>query len=120
MSWLWLTQGVPNVTWVKKAVQLRSRDQWIATWRSSLATKSLCNNYRMFKLDYGLESYIVKLQKTSRILLLTDLRTLTNKLLVNVGRYHGISKEDRICSKCDAGVVGDECMFSLTVPIVTL
>ena len=61
----------------------------------------------MFKINYGLESYIVKLQKTSRILL-TKLRTLNNKLPLNVGRYHGISREDRICSKCDAGVVGDE------------
>ena len=40
MSWLWLSQQVPNVTWVKKAVQLRLRDQWIATWRSDLATES--------------------------------------------------------------------------------
>ena len=107
MSWLWLTQDVINVTWVKKAVQLRLRDQWIANWRSNLATKSLCNNYRMFKLDYGMECYIEKLQKTSRIYV-TKLRTLNNKLPVNVGRYHGVSREDRLCSKCDAGVVGDE------------
>ena len=26
MSWLWLSQEVANVTWLKKAVQLRLRD----------------------------------------------------------------------------------------------
>lgn len=59
----------------------------------------------MFKLDYGMESYIVKLQKTNGILL-TKLRTLNNKLPVSVGRHHGVSREERLCNKCDAGGVG--------------
>ena len=48
-----------------------------------------------------------KLLKTSRILL-TKLRTLNNKLPINVGRHHEVRREDRLWSKCDAGVVGDE------------
>lgn len=107
MSWLWLTQTVPNVNWVKKAVQLRLRDQWIATWRSNLLAKSLCDNYRVIKVDYGMECYLVKLQKNMRIVL-ARLRTLNNKLPVNVGRYNGISRQNRLCNKCDVGAVGDE------------
>ncbi len=107
MSWLWLSQEVPKVALAKKAVQLRMRDQWIASWRSNLATKSICNTYRMFKLDYGMECYIVKLQKTSRILF-TKLRTLINTLPVDVDRYHNVSRGHRLCSKCDVDVVGDE------------
>ncbi len=103
MSWLWLSQSVPNVIWVNEAVELRLRDQWITTWRSNIETKSLCSNYRIIKMNYGMEEYTVKMQKTSRILL-TKLRTLNNKLPVNVGRYTGVTREDRICSKCDADV----------------
>ncbi len=40
MSWLWITQNVPNVMWGKKAVELRLKDQWITTWRSNIETKS--------------------------------------------------------------------------------
>lgn len=49
MSWLWLLQDVPNVTWVKKAVELIIRDQWVATWQSNLVTKILCIDYKIFK-----------------------------------------------------------------------
>lgn len=107
MSWLWLTQTVPNVIWVKKAVELRLKDQWITTWRSNIETKSLCSNYRIIKLNYGMEDYILKMQKSNRILL-TKLRTLNNGFPVNVGRYTGVPREDRICSKCDANAIGDE------------
>ncbi len=58
-------------------------------------------------MNYGTEEYIVKMQKTSRILL-PKIKTLNNKLPVNVGRYTGVTRENRICSKCDADVVGDE------------
>ncbi len=67
VSWLWITQSVPNVMWVKKAIELRLKDQWITTWRSNIETKSLCSNYRIFKTNYGMEDYIVKMQKSDRI-----------------------------------------------------
>ncbi len=54
-----------------------------------------------------MEDYIVKMQKSNHILL-TKLRTLNNRLPVNVGRYTGVFREDRTCSKCDANTVGDE------------
>ena len=54
----------------------------------------------MFKSNYGMEWYIVKLQKPSRILI-TKLRTLNNRLPVNVGRYQGVNREDRLCTKYD-------------------
>ncbi len=92
MSWLWLSQSVPNVIWVKKAAELRLRDWWITAWRSNIETKSLCSNYRIIKINYGMEDYIVKMQKTRRILL-TKLRTLNNKLPFNVGRYTGATRE---------------------------
>lgn len=54
-----------------------------------------------------MEECMVKMQKTNRILL-TKLRTLNNKLPVNVGRHTGVTREDRIYSKSDADVVVDE------------
>ena len=54
-----------------------------------------------------MDCFIVKLQKASR-LLITKLKTLNNKLPVNVGRHQGVSREDRLCSRCVVGVVGDE------------
>ncbi len=58
-------------------------------------------------MNYGMEEYIVKMQKTKRILL-TKLRTLNNKLPFNVGRYTGATREGWISNKCNADAVGDE------------
>ncbi len=107
MSGMWLLQDVPNSRWVKKAVEQRLKDQWLVTWHHNLETKSLSSNYRVFKTDFGREQYLEKLTKGDR-LLVTKFRTCNNRLPVNVGRYQGVSREDRVCNKCNVEVVGDE------------
>ena len=39
---------------------------------------------------------------------MTRLRACNNKLPVVTGRYQEVVRENRICNKCDAGVLGDE------------
>ena len=107
MSGMWLLQEVPNTIWVKKAVEQRLKDQWIATWLNNLETKAICCNYKIVKMDYGVESYLTKMSKTDRITI-SKFRVCNNRLPVNVGRYEGINREDRVCTKCNAGAVGDE------------
>ncbi len=106
MSGIWLSQTVPNLMWFKRAVERRLKDQWITVWYQNLSIKSLCSNYRLFKCVYGLE-YLLKMAKSSRIVI-SRFRTSNNKLPVNVGRYTGVSREERICNKCNANVIVDE------------
>ncbi len=61
----------------------------------------------MFKVDFGMEQYLKKLTKGDRILA-AKFRTCNNRLPVNVGKYQGVRREDRVCNKCGVGVVGDE------------
>ncbi len=61
----------------------------------------------MFKIEFGMEQYLKKLTKGDRILV-AKFRTCNNRLPVNVGRYQGVNREDRVCNKCGVGVVGDE------------
>ncbi len=107
MSGVWDSQIVVNSTWFKKAVEIRLKDQWIASWNANLVSKSICSSYKMYKSIYCLEEYLVKLSKANRILL-TKLRASNNKLPITVGRYNNIRREDRVCEKCNAGVIGDE------------
>ncbi len=90
MSGMWLLQEVPNSRWVKKPVEQKLKDQWLVTWHHNSETKSLCSNYRMFKIDFGMEQYLKKLTKGDRILV-AKFRTYNNRLPVNVGRYQGVS-----------------------------
>ncbi len=107
MSGMWLLQEVPNSRWVKKAVEQKLKYQWFVTWHHNLETKSLCSNYRMFKIHSGMEQYLKKLTKGD-IILVAKFRTCNNRLPVNVGRYHDVSRENRVSNKCGVGVVGVE------------
>ncbi len=83
------------------------KDLWLVTWHHNLEIKLLCSNYRMLKIDFGMEQNLKKLTKGDRILV-TKFRTCNNRLPVNVGRYQGVSREDRVCNKCGLGILGDE------------
>ncbi len=107
MSGIWLSQNVPNVMWFKGAVERRLKDQWITLWYHNLSTESLCSNYRVFKCVYGLEEYLLKMSKSSRILI-TRLIISNTKLPIIVGRYTVVNREDRVCNKCKVNVIGDE------------
>ncbi len=76
-------------------------------WYQNLSTKSLCSNYRAIKCAFDIEEYLLKMPKSSRIVI-RGFRTSNNKLPVNVGRYTGVSREERICNKCNVNVMGDE------------
>ena len=107
MSWVWDSQTIVNPAWFKKAVEVRLKDQWITSWNSNLVSKSICCGYRIYKNIYCLEEYLVKLSKVNRIAL-TKLRASNNKLPITVGRFANIRREERVCEKCNAGVLGDE------------
>lgn len=107
MSGFLLYQQVDNPEWLKKAVERKLKDHWIATWHSEILTKGVCRSYNMYKQLYVLEDYLLKLAKNIRIPL-TKLRANNTRLPVVTGRYQNVNREERLCSKCLSNVVGDE------------
>ncbi len=107
MAGVWMTQTVTNITWFRKAVEQKLRDIWITTWYSNLTNKGICCTYKLYKEIYGMEEYLVKLNKCNRIYI-TKLRTGNNQLPVITGRHRQISREERYCTKCNERQIGDE------------
>ena len=71
--------------------------------------------YKEFKLSFGTEPYLViLLSKLSKYL--CKFRTRNHNLPIEKLCYIGIPKEERKCSLCDAGMVGDECHYLLQCP----
>ena len=93
MSGAWLTQSVNNPNSFKKAIEIRLKDQWITTWNTNLIMKNICNSYRMYKVVYVMEEYLVKLSMKNRIML-SKLRACNNKLPIIEGRYRNISRAE--------------------------
>ncbi len=82
-------------------------DQWISAWYHNVSTNAIYNNYDTFKGVYEQEPYLTKLTKNSRILL-TRFRTCNNRLPVNIGRYAGVNREERVCTLCNDNVIAHE------------
>ena len=115
MSATWLYQHVNNPAWLKKGVERTLKDQWIQTWSSNILTKGICSSYNEFKSLYDMEDYLLKLNKNVRVPL-TKLRANNNRLPIVTGRYQNISREERVCTKCNLNVIGNEYHIMLVCP----
>ena len=91
----------------KRIVKQRLRDQFIQSWKNDIATKGICCNYRMYKTDFVFENYLISLPQSLQKSLL-KLRVCNNRLPVNFSRYHGIPREQRVCSLCNENEIGDD------------
>ncbi len=107
MSGVWLSQNIINPTWFRLAIEQQLKDQWITKWNANITNKAICSSYRTYKFVYSVEEYLVKLEKQERIMI-CKLRASNNRLPVITGRHRNIDREDRICTKCNENMVGDE------------
>ena len=69
MAGVWMSQTVNNPKWFKKAVEQKLRDIWITKWYGNVTARAICSTYKLYKEVYGIEEYLVKLNKNNRICL---------------------------------------------------
>ena len=99
----------------KAFVKQGFKDIFIQEWHSHLNNDQVYTNYRMFKTSFLQEPYI-KLLPTNCAIQMLRFRTTNNPLPVNVLRYEGIPRHDRLCNKCNLNDVGDEYHYILICP----
>jgi len=98
-------QGV-SLCWFKSAVKLRLQDQFKQKWFENIDNSESCINYRLFKCDWGLETYL-KILPVHVAILMFKFRSGNCNLPVVKLRFEGINREERVCSLCKEDV-GDE------------
>lgn len=98
---------------LSKLLKNKYLHEWYST-KESLAIGKL-DTYTRIKNSFGFEKYLSSLHFTHRKDL-TRLRISSHRLNIETGRYAGIERSDRICSKCSMGVLGDEIHFMLECP----
>ena len=106
MSDLWLNSHF-NPEWFKSAIALRLRDQYIQSWSNDVNNSNLCANYKLFKTSFKLESYLLKLHVSERVIL-TKFRTSNLLIPVNSMRFSGVDRAERRCDVCELNEIGDE------------
>ncbi|XP_056020221.1 uncharacterized protein LOC130054426 [Ostrea edulis] len=97
----------------KKIVKKLLCDKYTETWynnRNKLIDGKLCTYFKL-KEHFGFENYLNKIKNFDIRRSICKLRISAHKLMIEVGRYSGITRNERICSKCNSGLLGDEIHF---------
>ena len=82
-------------------------------WKKNLIKVSegkLCT-YVKFKTNFGFEKYLSVIKNFQQRQQLTRFRISSHKLSIETGRYKGIPRHDRICTRCNENSVEDEVHF---------
>ena len=84
-------------------------------WNSDVQDSSHCRNYRLFKTNLRMETYLLKLSPTHAVDL-CRFRCQNHRLPITQGRYDGIEKAERKCTLCKQNAIGDEFHYVLECP----
>jgi hypothetical protein len=113
-SEFWVNQNVPgSCEWFKSILKLRLSDQFKQKWAQEVSQSGKCFNYRIFKVDFGFEDYLLQLSPCLRKCL-TRFRCRNHRLPVESAR--NIDRLYRTCTLCELHETGDEFHYILKCP----
>ncbi|MEW8546895.1 MAG: reverse transcriptase family protein [Candidatus Thiodiazotropha sp.] len=108
---IWMTHNIVSKKWFQASFKLKLQDQFLQNWNSLVNIKSSGINYRIFKTEFELNKYFLKLTN-SQCRILTAFRTGNHRLPIEIGRWNATPLRERICHLCKLDV-GDEFHYLL-------
>ena len=114
LSYIWFNQTLRNFNekWLNLTIKQILSDQTQQAITSEMNNSSKASCYRLFKTSLKFEKYLDILNDKERNIF-CKFRTTNHKLIIEVGRWGGVNKENRICTLCNHGLVGDEFHYLL-------
>ena len=94
-------------SFIKATVKRRLTDIGYQDWHSTVMDSSHCYNYRIFKKELNLDTYLVNLDAKNRTCL-SRFRCGNHSLPIVTGRYTRVEHSERKCPLCKSGDIGDE------------
>ena len=106
MPFIW-KNPVYSINQFKSLIKQRLKDQYLQSWRSNIDQSGVCCNYRMYKINYTLEKYLLILPYSLRLPML-KFRLSNHKLPIHQDRLSAIPRQERKCTLCELNEIGDE------------
>ena len=103
---IWDNHPLLNKIWLVKTIKQRLSDLFINEWRTECDEKSSCTFYRIFKTNFGFETYLTSILFKHRKYLI-KYRTRNHKLPIEIGRWKKTPRELSLCHLCRKEI-GDE------------
>ena len=103
LNYLWNQQQPVHSVQLKFIVKQNLTDQYIQNWFSQIENSSRGEFYGIFKNEFNLEKYLLKLLPHERNMI-TKFRCNNIKLPIETGRWPNTPREERICHLCNVGL----------------
>ena len=110
-----IPEDIEGIKAIVKHVHIALKQEYISKWETQVTNSPKCSTlYKHIKTSFISEHYLTKLPYNLRMSL-SRIRTSNHKLPIETGRYsrNYVPREDRVCTKCDSGQLGDEYHFLL-------
>jgi len=89
------------------------RDIFVQEWKGTIQSMSKLQQYCLFKSEFVCEKYLLKIQKNDLLKQFARFRLSSHHLEIEVGRFQGIDRDQRLCRCCNMNVVESEYHFLL-------
>ena len=86
-------------------------------WQREILGKPKLRTYITFKNLFKEKEYLSKIMSRKARSLISQIRLGILPLEIEVGRFRGVSPEDRLCQNCNMGVVESEVHFICECPL---
>lgn len=100
---------------IKAMVKCKTMDIEKHRWVSQVEESGHCLNYRLFKENLNIETYLTCLNDKDRISL-CRFRCSNHNLPIMEGRYNGVDRNSRVCTLCNLNDLGDEFHYIMKCP----
>ena len=107
-----------SIDWFKLKVKRCLSDQFMQSWYECLDGGDIFCNYRLFKDTFDMERYLTLLPPRF-LYSFVRFRTLNHRLPIQTGRYLNVPRNERLCTMCNSGDLGDEFHYLLVCPHFT-
>ena len=104
-----------NRGWFKNTVKIKLKDAYGKEWSEAVANNSACTNYQVMSKVKKIQTYFLKLPKRYA-LALCKLKCGNHYMPIVAGRYLNVPINERKCSLCKCGEIGDEFHYLLKCP----
>ena len=97
-------------------VKIKLKEISEAKWSRDIALKAKLRTYLQIKHCFGSEPYVTCRLSRNQRSLVAQFRTGILPLAIEVGRFHNILEENRLCEFCDLHEIENESHFLLYCP----
>ena len=103
-------------TWTRSYITLvKIKWLYMSYWQNTLHHSQKLEFFRSFKSDHTTSNYLHLTRGTAEIKKLVKLRISKHKLMIELGRYNQITRDNRNCPFCGSSQIEDEFTFFLIV-----